>query len=197
MFSSYQHHNLKTFSAGVEQSTSSVLYVFPVPRGKSCATLPKATMSQFCTMPAGERKMHAAAISREVHGANGTIWARAQRQQRESNLFWWRAVIQIRVEHVRAISLAVAINKLMKMFYYLWRQILLSLSFWKCYFGEGDVGSCGGQGRTTVCSHLGDREGLRQLKYILSGYSSLKQHHVQHSISKKNNNIIKIEFNKN
>uniref|UniRef100_A0A674DXC4 Myozenin 2b n=1 Tax=Salmo trutta TaxID=8032 RepID=A0A674DXC4_SALTR len=28
-------------------------------------------MSQFCTMPAGERKMHAAAISREVHCANG------------------------------------------------------------------------------------------------------------------------------
>ncbi|KAL1023474.1 hypothetical protein UPYG_G00041260 [Umbra pygmaea] len=28
-------------------------------------------MSQFCTMPAGERKMHAAAICREVHSANG------------------------------------------------------------------------------------------------------------------------------
>lgn len=113
MFSSYQHHNLKTFSAGVEQSTSSVLYVFPVPRGKLCATLPKANMSQFCTMPSGERKMHAAAISREVHCANGMIWARAQQQrqeQRESNFFWWRAVIHIRVEHVRAVSLAVAIN---------------------------------------------------------------------------------------
>uniref|UniRef100_A0A6Q2ZBM0 Uncharacterized protein n=1 Tax=Esox lucius TaxID=8010 RepID=A0A6Q2ZBM0_ESOLU len=28
-------------------------------------------MSQFCTMPAGERKMRAAAICREVHSANG------------------------------------------------------------------------------------------------------------------------------
>ncbi|CAL8332794.1 unnamed protein product [Lota lota] len=28
-------------------------------------------MSQFCTMPAGERKIHAAAICREVHGTNG------------------------------------------------------------------------------------------------------------------------------
>ncbi|XP_074519257.1 myozenin-2b [Halichoeres trimaculatus] len=28
-------------------------------------------MSQFCTMPTGERKKHAAAICREVHGTNG------------------------------------------------------------------------------------------------------------------------------
>ncbi|XP_068178019.1 myozenin-2b [Antennarius striatus] len=30
-------------------------------------------MSQFCTMPAGERKTHAAAICREVHGTNGDV----------------------------------------------------------------------------------------------------------------------------
>ncbi|XP_076004186.1 myozenin-2b [Genypterus blacodes] len=30
-------------------------------------------MSQFCTMPTGERKKHAAAICREVHGTNGDI----------------------------------------------------------------------------------------------------------------------------
>ncbi|XP_071753142.2 myozenin-2b isoform X1 [Centroberyx gerrardi] len=30
-------------------------------------------MSQFCTMPTGERKMHAAAICREVHGTNGDV----------------------------------------------------------------------------------------------------------------------------
>ncbi|XP_035515795.1 myozenin-2b isoform X1 [Morone saxatilis] len=30
-------------------------------------------MSQFCTMPAGERKKCAAAISREVHGTNGDV----------------------------------------------------------------------------------------------------------------------------
>ncbi|KAM4603355.1 myozenin-2b [Polymixia lowei] len=30
-------------------------------------------MSQFCTMPTGERKMNAAAICREVHGTNGDI----------------------------------------------------------------------------------------------------------------------------
>ncbi|XP_060914962.1 myozenin-2b isoform X1 [Labrus mixtus] len=30
-------------------------------------------MSQFCTMPTGERKKHAAAICREVHGTNGDV----------------------------------------------------------------------------------------------------------------------------
>ncbi|XP_026159235.1 myozenin-2b [Mastacembelus armatus] len=30
-------------------------------------------MSQFCSMPAGERKKHAAAICREVHGSNGDL----------------------------------------------------------------------------------------------------------------------------
>ncbi|XP_054635254.1 myozenin-2b isoform X1 [Dunckerocampus dactyliophorus] len=30
-------------------------------------------MSQFCTMPAGEKKKHAAAICREVHGTNGDV----------------------------------------------------------------------------------------------------------------------------
>lgn len=35
--------------------------------------LPKAAMSQFCAMPAGERKKHAAAICREVHGTNGMV----------------------------------------------------------------------------------------------------------------------------
>ncbi|KAM3864825.1 myozenin-2b [Diretmus argenteus] len=30
-------------------------------------------MSQFCTMPTGERKMHAAAICQEVHGTNGDV----------------------------------------------------------------------------------------------------------------------------
>lgn len=39
----------------------------------SCADLAKDTMSQFCTMPAGERKKRAAAICREVHGTNGMM----------------------------------------------------------------------------------------------------------------------------
>lgn len=36
-------------------------------------TFPKAAMSQFCAMPAGERKKCAAAICREVHGTNGMV----------------------------------------------------------------------------------------------------------------------------
>lgn len=49
-----------------EKATSIVLYVFPV-----FADLAKAAMSQFCTMPTGERKKRAAAICQEVHGTNG------------------------------------------------------------------------------------------------------------------------------
>lgn len=45
----------------------------PVCVSSTPANLAKATMSQFCTMPTGERKKRAAAICREVHGTNGMM----------------------------------------------------------------------------------------------------------------------------
>lgn len=62
----------------------------------SSADLAAATMSQFCTMPAGERKKRAAAICREVHGSNG-MTLRPRRAQmvgrrRTSILIWLQNV---------------------------------------------------------------------------------------------------------
>lgn len=59
-------------------TTSCVLYVFPALLRS--ANLAKAKMSQFCTMPTGERKQRAAAICREVHGTNGMINVRLETQ---------------------------------------------------------------------------------------------------------------------
>lgn len=64
----------------------------------SSADLAAATMSQFCTMPAGERKKRAAAICREVHGSNGM----RLRPRRGQTVWRGRTSIPIWVQNVRA-----------------------------------------------------------------------------------------------
>lgn len=66
-------------------------------------------MSQFCTMPAGERKKRAAAICREVHGSNGRMSKpRAGRQQESSHSDLG--------SECQGYSPAVAINKRMRFY---------------------------------------------------------------------------------
>lgn len=67
-------------------------------------------MSQFCTMPAGERKKRAAAICREVHGSNGGMSKKPrpgrQREGSHSDLG----------SECQGYSPAVAINKRMRLY---------------------------------------------------------------------------------
>lgn len=107
----------------------------------SSANLAKATMSQFCTMPAGERKKCAAAICREVHGANGMILELRLSGQKHTaareHPFW--SGFKMSGLH----SPALAINNLMGWFIIWWKSLCRcpfqkSISGWVCgWAGEG------------------------------------------------------------
>lgn len=125
----------------------------------SSADLAKATMSQFCTMPAGERKKRAAAICREVHGSNGMMSKLRRGLQQENSHSGLGSECQ-------GYSPAVAINK--RMFYSGSGGFVVVL--FKCLFLEST-----GKLRGQLCGCL-LCEGLWQLVHIPS--CRKRKHHV-------------------
>lgn len=100
----------------------------------SSADLAKATMSQFCTMPAGERKKRAAALCREVHGSNGMM-SKLRRGLQQENIHSGLG------SECQGYSPAVAINK--RTTFYSGSGGFVVVLF-KCLFLES-TGKLGGQ----------------------------------------------------
>lgn len=120
----------------------------------------KATMSQFCTMPAGERKKRAAAICREVHGSNGMMSKLRPGLQQESSHSDLGSECQ-------GYSPAVAINKWMHVYSGCGGFVVV---LFKSLFLES-----AGKSRGQLCGCL-LCEGLWQLVHILQCWK--RKHHV-------------------
>lgn len=114
----------------------------------SSADLAAATMSQFCTMPAGERKKRAAAICREVHGSNGTTRRPSPGQRvcrRGTTMLIWVQNVRAALQQLPQVSRRTSIAAL----------AARTLSFSNVYFWRAQ-GSRQGNGVAVCCVKVCD-----------------------------------------